>query len=413
VIFPGRICSSGGCDFQDALLEIDGEKVNGNIEVHVLASQWRSHKHNLDKRYNDVILHVAMWRETSSVAMLQDERNIPTISLSDCLSISKGILSKNLQSSYRFISLCPHFRTSMDTTSLVNIFAISGRKRFYEKVKHFKKALLTVDAAQVLYRNIARGLGYSKNMKPFEAVADKITLNTLESIEEGDDALRQALIVGTAGLLPSQRFKKSHDVTEDAYVTILEKIWLSQKINGAINPNEWCFFRVRPGNSPIRRLIALSYLIGQYKNPGLLQGILNLVREAPNKKEYHWINKGLTFRADGYWSNHIDFSLPTKVSGELVGRERASEIVVNVLLPFAYAYGSLHSEPKLQEKAININSHYPAGGDNQIIRYMRQQFLLRPDLKMSSLVQQGILYIYKKHCCYRNCKKCSIAINQN
>jgi hypothetical protein len=51
VIFPGKTCNDGGCDFQDAVLDINGRIIIGKIEVHVLSSQWYSHRHHLDGNY--------------------------------------------------------------------------------------------------------------------------------------------------------------------------------------------------------------------------------------------------------------------------------------------------------------------------------------------------------------------------
>jgi hypothetical protein len=413
VLFPGRTCTNGGCDFQDAILKIDGKTIIGNVEIHVLASHWISHKHHRDKLYNGVELQVVMWQDTTLPAVLQNRKKIPTISLLSSLPSAVELLPKKTRSFYHFVSLCPYSLAFPKVESLISLLKFSGRKRFFEKVKSFKRALSVEEAGQVLFRNIAGTLGYSKNIIPFEKVADKITLRKLESIDCQDSLTRQALILGTAGLLPSQRFKEDISHIRNVDAATLEKIWKSFDLETAINLDDWCFFRVRPGNFPVRRLIALSYLIGQFSHGGLLQGMLDLIREPREKEEHRWIENKFITEMDDYWLNHIDFGVLANRNMALVGRARITEMVINVVLPFAYAYGSLSSEPALRKNAIKTFVGYPAAGDNQIIKYMRQQFMLKSGLAKSSLIQQGLLHIYKRYCFRRECNKCLVAVNRN
>ena len=59
VLYPGRPAPGSGPDFQDALLITGaGELVRGDVEVHVRQSDWRSHGHHLDHRYDRVALHL-------------------------------------------------------------------------------------------------------------------------------------------------------------------------------------------------------------------------------------------------------------------------------------------------------------------------------------------------------------------
>ena len=47
-----------GPDFLNARLVIDDRDWAGNVEVHINSSDWYAHKHDLDKDYESVILHV-------------------------------------------------------------------------------------------------------------------------------------------------------------------------------------------------------------------------------------------------------------------------------------------------------------------------------------------------------------------
>src|SRR3990172_4297769 len=64
VLSPGWWNSEGGPDFKHAEILLEGKGlVKGNIEVHVFASDWVSHRHDRQETYNSVCLHVVMWND--------------------------------------------------------------------------------------------------------------------------------------------------------------------------------------------------------------------------------------------------------------------------------------------------------------------------------------------------------------
>lgn len=57
---PGRINSFEGPDFIDSALLIDGIIIVGDIEFHKKSSLWKFHRHDVDERYDKVILHIVL-----------------------------------------------------------------------------------------------------------------------------------------------------------------------------------------------------------------------------------------------------------------------------------------------------------------------------------------------------------------
>jgi hypothetical protein len=192
----------------------------------------------------------------------------------------------------------------------------------------------------------------------------------------------------------------------------LEKIWRSLGITETLKASDWCFFRVRPDNFPIRRLIALSYVISRYHKSGLLRGILKLIKEAPQETEHRWLENGLIIAGQGYWGNHFDFGIAMQRTSALLGREKASEVVINAILPFVSAWGEAAAGPGLQRKADEIYHRYPKPGDNELTRYMRQQLRLKPDAHLSACQQQGLIHIFKTCCRHKACADCPVAFNR-
>ena len=58
VRFPGVPAPGYGPDARDAVIELDGADLCGDVELHLRASGWRAHGHHRDPAYARVVLHV-------------------------------------------------------------------------------------------------------------------------------------------------------------------------------------------------------------------------------------------------------------------------------------------------------------------------------------------------------------------
>jgi len=61
VVEPGKWNRGSGPDFQEAVLEIDGKRLLGDVELHLYREDWWRHGHHLDPSFSDVILHVVLF----------------------------------------------------------------------------------------------------------------------------------------------------------------------------------------------------------------------------------------------------------------------------------------------------------------------------------------------------------------
>jgi hypothetical protein len=68
-----------GPDFLEAQIKLGKTDFFGHVEVHRKASDWKSHDHNADLRYNSVVLHV-VWEEDKTI-LRNDGSKIPTLEL--------------------------------------------------------------------------------------------------------------------------------------------------------------------------------------------------------------------------------------------------------------------------------------------------------------------------------------------
>ena len=66
IIHPGTWNHQQGPDFSSAKIKIGDTLWAGNIEIHILASDWYKHAHDGDPNYQNIILHV-VWQEDEIV----------------------------------------------------------------------------------------------------------------------------------------------------------------------------------------------------------------------------------------------------------------------------------------------------------------------------------------------------------
>jgi len=413
IIYPGRINDDQGPDFRDAVIVTNGELIKGDIEIHIKSSGWRSHGHHHDLAYNGVILHVVMWHDTKGTTNLQNGKIVPILALHKYLSQAPDL-------AYPQATVTTPCREAMEHLSIgimARFLDTAGEERFLAKASQFQADLAKMEASQCLYQGIMGALGYSKNKLPFLELARRLPLQVLESMAQNKIseaeclAQKQALLLGTAGLLPSQRQNWCQENRlDDRWIDQLERLWASCHQPKAMSEDDWHLFKVRPNNFPTRRIAAMSYLILRYKERGILAELVNMVKEAPLNRGYHQLEEGLMVTSNGYWASHFDFGLGSRINNPtLLGSRRAADIVVNIILPFTFAWGKITSQPELASKAFSLYCSYPNLVANTIERHMSKQLGLNGSLVNSARRQQGLIHIYNTLCTQGRCHCCPLS----
>ena len=411
VIYPGRTNGDHGPDFRDAVIVSKSNLMQGDVEIHVKSGDWYSHEHHCDAKYNNIILHTVMWHDCHPTTLLQNGKSVPVLCLAQALQHQAYLLPHQLP--------CFQILNHMDRQTLRKLLNAAGEERFKQKAMHFQTEILCPDsngtqkeeAGQVLFQGMMRALGYAKNTKPFKELADRMPLNIIEARE--GLALKQALLLGTAGLLPSQRWQGTFAAEKE--VQELEQLWKSAgKEVKTMKEGDWNFSHIYPNNSPVRRIVALSYLIERYYEETLLAGILQLVKETPLPAGHRVLENGLTVAGDGYWRDHLDFDVASKTKiprikyGALLGNSKAAEILVNVVLPFAFSWGEITNEARLAEKAMELYRDYPRLAEHFITRHMTKQLSLEEFPDFTASHQQGLIHIFRNYCREGRCSQCSL-----
>jgi hypothetical protein len=415
IIYPGRINDDHGPDFRDAIIATKRGLVKGDIEVHVNSSNWQAHRHYQDPAYNQVLLHVVMWHNDETTT-LQNGRTVPVLALDKYLT---GAMRQwlNVKAPKPGLSVpCLGAARASEPGTIAKFLDDAGEERFLAKAAEFQASIGQVGPSQSLYKGIMGALGYTKNKLPCLELARRLPLCVLESMSQPGTtkeeclARQQALLLGTAGLLPSQRYSSNRaNKSGDKWIDKLEELWGSSRHTEVMASNAWHLLKVRPNNFPVRRLVAMSYLIIRHQEKGILEEVVNMINEAPLSQGHHRLEAGLLVTTDGYWAQHFDFGLRCAITTRsLLGRQRAADIAVNVLLPFAFAWGRVASLPELALKSLDLYRRYPKLTVNWVERHMNNQLGLDQSLVNSARRQQGLIHIHKSFCTQGKCYFCRL-----
>ena len=180
LVCAGRVGSGQGPDIHDAVLYFQEtrERRVGDIELHVRASDWYTHQHHTDARYNAVILHVVLVCDITNPVLCQDGRIVPMCSLND-VTAAKNLNSAQLQTNWPCQILMP----TMSDEERDKLLLRAGLLRFEQKAHTFVEHLHTATSPQgnrqacssydaCLIVALAEGLGYGRDRALFRAIGD-------------------------------------------------------------------------------------------------------------------------------------------------------------------------------------------------------------------------------------------------
>ncbi len=383
VLYPGRLNDGPGADFTDAIIARRRGKVRGDIEIHTRSRELRGHGHPRDNNYNRVVLHVVMQHDAGEITRLEDGREVPVISLSRQLEKENGETLARMQEEEERLP-CRTIKQTASPATIIQYLEEAGDERFRSRAAAWDIALNRGNEAQLLYERLMEALGYSRNKEPFLELARRVPLAVLEGLGGGEDALprQQALLLGTAGFLSNQ--------------TALAKLWASHPHPQPMPPGSWCLFKVRPNNSPPRRLAGMCYLLLRYRDAGLLEGLMSRVEQAGVGAD---LVEALSVVCAGREEGH----------SALIGRESAAVMALNVLLPCAFARG-WRGRKEAAARALSLYQGFPKIAPNSIEKHMLAQFGLEQKALRAARQQQGLLQVYRERCAVGRCGDCPLAV---
>lgn len=368
VLYAGRASASAGPDFRDAVLQREsGEVVRGDVELHLRRGGWEAHGHQNDRGYNGVVLHVVLHGGDGPVVLASGKR-VPTAALFP-RTLGRAPRRETPPARPLPLATLPSRRPR-----LAHVLDREGDARFFQKARRFAEAMRTskpgtaaAEPDEVLYRGLMAGLGYGGNSAAMLHLAEGAPLRALSRAVEAVPAAERRNALADALLQAS-----GLTVTEGA----------PRAVTPVVGRDEWKLFRVRPANHPSRRLQGMATLLDRAWDAGLASWAAALVPMGGVKA----LQAALTVAADS--------------GGALIGGDRASDLAVNVVLPFLRAWGNVTGDGGLPAAALALYRAWPPLQENAVtteaVRLLGAGDTDARDLCRSARRQQGLIRVYRR-----------------
>ncbi|MBP5476780.1 MAG: DUF2851 family protein [Paludibacteraceae bacterium] len=346
---------------EPSLFPQDYVEMAGNVEMHVESGDWYRHRHNEDKAYDSVVLHVVRHADkpvftTTGKPILQLELNYPQ---------PKDYITQMLQAARQMDSPVATHPCAWQLLNHPSLLTDGWKRTLLNLRLHCKTesihrvlALSQNDWEQALYITLAHQMGFHVNGVPMEMLALATPLYVIRK-HRNDVRQIEALLLGQAGLL---------DVTDDP-VLLREYRFMQAKFNlTPIDGTVWKRARLRPSNQPTVRIRQFARILCQQ------EFLLSQILEKTNMDELRRL-----------------FSLAG------MGKESVDVLLVNVVAPMKYAHNQ-------QEQALALLERIPAE-NNRVIR----QWKMLGQKVENAADTQALLHLFLTFCQQEKCINCEVA----
>ena len=381
IISPGTYNTNQGPDFNNAKIKIGDTTWAGHVELHLLSSDWNKHKHQHDKNYNNVVLHV-VWEDDFP------DYNIPVLNLKN--RVAKVLLQRyeELMNTKGFIP-CERSISSVKPIVLQSWKERLLAERLIRKSSVVKTLLEQNNHhwEETFWWLLARNFGIRLNADAFEAMARSIPIGILAKHKNQIHQL-EALLMGQANLLEKK-------FTEDYPVMLRQEYGFYKTKYNLKQPSYNPFFlRMRPGNFPTIRLAQLAMLIHQSEH------LFSRIKETDSLKD---VKKWLDVTANDYWHYHYRFDVLSSFKRKNLGAAMIDNILINTVSIVLFAYGHFQNEQKYKDKAICWLEEITAES-NSITKGFQQLGL---EIK-NAHDSQALIELNNEYCGKKKCLECAI-----
>lgn len=390
VVFkPGFHNSHAGPDFSDAKLKLGDMEWAGSVEIHILASGWREHRHDEDPAYENVVLHV-VWEENEPI-LRADGTRLPTLELKGRVEPSFVLQYKRIVHSKTPIP-CANAIGSVPEVIKVSMLDRAVTARLEKKALGVLETLKRNkgDWEETCYQILCRNFGFKVNTDPFAQLAQSLPYKTL--MKHGNRLEQvEALVFGQAGFLK--------ETIHDAYYTLLQREYglLRRKYDlgsREMNKAQWRFLRLRPANFPTIRLAQLSSILFHQRN------IFSRIISTRSCKE---LIPAFSVKPSAYWRHHYRFFKKQKKEIPPLGRMSVENIVINSIVPMMVAFGKARDDQRFVDRALQLLCETPPE-DNNILRSWAAIGLTN----RSAFDSQALIELHNSFCARRRCIDCNI-----
>ncbi len=386
ILKPGAWNHHQGPDFSEATIRIGDTTWVGNIEIHILSSDWYKHRHAGDKHYANIILHV-VWEEDTPV---YDANGYPFPCFVLQQQVPKHLLQRYAQMMESHVTLpCHSFLPALPELSWI---AWKERLAAERLERRSERALALYRQSnghweEVFWWMLSANFGIHVNANLFQSVAQSLPLTLIARHRNRLDQL-EALLLGQANLL-SASYTDIHAVLLQKEHVFLTKKYGLQPVN--CQP---AFLRMRPAAFPTVRLAQLAMLISHSGH--LFSQVKELEHLATARKLF-------TVTAGDYWNDHYRFDHLTVCRPKQLGIKMIENILINTVIPVLFACGSYEKEERYKDKAVQWLSQLPPE-QNKLTENWKQLHVPNE----SALDSQALIELTNHYCTHKRCLDCAV-----
>lgn len=378
-----------GPDFGNALIELDGQKWAGNIEIHVKSSDWYAHQHQKDKNYSNVILHV-VYEHDVEVFDLQSHE-IPTLELKNY--ISKKVLQNYtalMTNSNQWI-FCEEKIKDIEHFKLNNWLERVYVERLERKVTEVAVIHKNVneDWEATLFLTLAKYFGGNLNGNIFLEAFSQVPFSVIR--KQMVNKTTSSFLFGLLGLLEEK------DI-EDAYYVNLQKEFLYQKQKYKLEELRMFslhFYGCRPQNFPTIRLVQLIAFYETHLS--VFNRVLALGNDVKLYKDLFKV------KINDYWQGHYHFNKPSKKSPKQISKGFIDLLLINVVMPVLFLY----QKNKGEDYHTLLELMYELSPEKNSVITKFNQLGVKTN---SALQTQALLTLKKQYCDKERCAECAIGV---
>ena len=386
VIHPGHHNHNSGPDFLNARIKMDQTLWLGHVEIHVTASEWKSHKHQTDPAYNNVILHVVY--DHNYDAVTSQNTKITTLELKS--RIEEAILTRYEQIFTKDLFIpCQKQLPSIPR----DWFGLYLERLLIERLEKRNKALKEKLVAlkghweALLFHALFRYFGFKTNNTAMETLAESIGYKIFLANSSSMHTM-EALVFGQSGLITKAPDRHCERLMRD-HRHLCKKYDLKP-----MTGQEWHFSRMRPQGFPCVRL---AQLLGIYHKQARL---FNHFLEDIELKRWHAILKA---DLPTYWESHNHPGRKCSSKNGGLGHQSRDMLIINVIIPVFFTYARTIGNNIAIDRLINLY-HMIKAEKNKVIRHWHRLNII-PN---SAGESQALLELKSSYCNNFRCMTCQV-----
>ena len=344
-----------GPDFSNGKIKIGNVTWFGNIELHLKSSDWYHHNHQLDRAYDNVILHVVYTHDQN---VFINNKAIPTIELKGLIPEIEEVLNKHEFPCSTFLDeLDPIYLESMKEKAII--------KRLNRRLLNINKYGDESNPKQVLYSLLAQAFGCKINAQPFQELTNRIPIKLIKK-EQCFNV--KTLILNVSGIGERE---------------LLDKNWIHLKSKyklDTMSRHVWKHKGLRPKSFPEIRLLQFAEIVEKFD-----------------------FDTSFVYLGSNELIKNLRSLLILSDKSIKISRAMIDLIIINCFVPFIWWYGNVKMNENIQEKSLDLLQFLNAE-ENHILKKWKAigvNFI-------NSYDSQSLLEIYNEFCTAKKCLFCEM-----